>query len=95
MSLDIHTTYFRHTAYSAAPAEALPTDNAGLHANWREQVTAVVAASIAVLIVAVIAALMGVICILIYVASHAISKIYALKWMQNDCTPYRPSAGTG
>lgn len=50
MSLDSHP---------ASPAEPVTYDNIGLHPNWGEHVVTVVATSMAVLIVAVIAVLIG------------------------------------
>lgn len=50
MSLDSHT---------ASPAKPVSYDDIGLHPDWREHIVTVVATSIAVLIVAVIAVLMG------------------------------------
>jgi hypothetical protein len=50
MSLDSHT---------ALPAEPVAYDDIGLHPNWGERVVTVVATSIAVLIVALVAVLMG------------------------------------
>ena len=50
MSLDIHT---------ASPTEPVAYDDIGLHPNWSERIVTVVATSIAVLIVAVIAVLLG------------------------------------
>jgi hypothetical protein len=56
MSLDIHTTYAERTD---ALTEPQPVDIIGLRANWGERIVTVVATTIAVLIVAVIAVLMG------------------------------------
>ena len=53
------TTYFRRTAYSAAIHKAPPADNFGLPANWGDRVMRVVAATIALLVVAASAVLMG------------------------------------
>jgi hypothetical protein len=50
MSLDFH---------SASSAEPVDYDEIGLHPNWGERIVTVVATTIAVLIVAVIAVLMG------------------------------------
>ena len=50
MSPDFHT---------ASLAETVDRDDIGAHSNWRERAVTVVATSIAVLIVAVIAVLMG------------------------------------
>ena len=50
MSLDLH---------AATPAEPVSYDDIALHPNWGERIVTVVATSIAVLIVAVIAVLMG------------------------------------
>jgi hypothetical protein len=50
MSIDLH---------SASPAEPAGYKVIGLRANWSERIVTVVAVSIAVLIVAVIAVLMG------------------------------------
>lgn len=50
MSFDFH---------SASSAEPANYDDRGLHSNWREHIVTVVATSVAVLIVAVIAVLMG------------------------------------
>lgn len=53
MSLDIHS------AHSADPTEPPASDVIGLHPDWGERIVTIVAASIAVLIVALIAVLMG------------------------------------
>ena len=50
MSLDFHTV---------SSAETVDRDDIGTHQDWRERAITVVATSIAVLIVAVIAVLMG------------------------------------
>jgi len=47
------------TRSTSASSEPLAGETAGLHPNWGEHVVTVVAASIAVLIVATIAVLMG------------------------------------
>jgi len=51
MSLDLH---------SASPAEPAGYQHIGLRANWSERVVTAVAVSIAVLIVAAVAVLMGI-----------------------------------
>ena len=50
MSLDLHT---------ASPAEPVSYDEVGLYPHWGERIVTAVATSIAVVIVAVIAVLMG------------------------------------
>ncbi len=50
MSLDFH---------NASPAEPVSYDEVGLHPQWGERIVTAVATSIAVVIVAVIAVLMG------------------------------------
>jgi hypothetical protein len=47
------------THSTSASSEPLAGETAGLHLNWGERIVTVVAASIAVLIVATIAVLMG------------------------------------
>jgi hypothetical protein len=69
VSLDIHTTYTGRTAYSAALTEALPTadfsqytnanDNVGLYANWVRRVETLAGITMALLVVAFVALLMG------------------------------------
>ena len=56
MSLDLHTNYTEH---NAAPTEPQPADIGGLRASWGERVVTVAATTIAILIVAAIAVLMG------------------------------------
>jgi hypothetical protein len=56
MSLDSHTGYGEP---AAAPLESRPVDVAGLRAAWGERIVTAAAISIAVLVVAVIAVLMG------------------------------------
>jgi len=46
-------------SHPASPIEPVSYDESGLHPNWSEHIVTVVATSIAVLIVAVIAVLMG------------------------------------
>jgi hypothetical protein len=48
-----------HTAIPSTPDASAGYDEIGLHANWGERVVTMVATSIAVLIVATIAVLMG------------------------------------
>jgi hypothetical protein len=57
MSLDIRTAYSEQTGYGA-PARPL-TETIRLRANWGERIVTVLAASIAILVVAVVAVLMG------------------------------------
>jgi len=56
MALDTHTAYAQP---AVAPVEPQTIDITGLHANWGERAVTVAATSIAVLIVALIAVLMG------------------------------------
>lgn len=55
MTLDAHTAY----STSAAQSEAADVDSLGLYPNWSERIVTVVAASLAVLVVALIAIVMG------------------------------------
>jgi hypothetical protein len=55
VTLDTHTAYSTSTAQS----EAADADSLGLYPNWSERVVTVVAASLAVLVVALIAIVMG------------------------------------
>jgi hypothetical protein len=54
-------TFDTHTAYStsAAQGEAADADSFGLYPNWSERIVTIVAASLAVLVVALIAIVMG------------------------------------
>ncbi len=52
-------TFDIHTAYRAAPTEPPPDGVVGLYPDWGERIVTIVAASLAVLIVALIAVVMG------------------------------------
>jgi len=58
MSLDSRNIYSQSAGYNATGRLPL-TDTIRLRANWGERIVTVLAASIAVLVVAVIAVLMG------------------------------------
>jgi len=58
MSLDSRNIYSQSAGYNAKARLPL-TDTIRLRANWGERIVTVLAASIAVLVVAVIAVLMG------------------------------------
>ena len=59
MALNMHGIFSGHTAYRGAPEEARSDDDVGLHANWGERIVTITATGLAVLIVSLIAALMG------------------------------------
>jgi hypothetical protein len=56
---DQPVTLDTHTSTSTAQSEAADADSLGLYPNWSERVVTVVAASVAVLVVALIAIVMG------------------------------------
>ena len=58
MSLDFRTTFSDHSGYGA-PAKPPLTETIRLRAHWGERIVTVLAASIAILVVAMIAVLMG------------------------------------
>jgi hypothetical protein len=58
MSLDIRTAYSEQTGYGASSRPPF-TETIRLRANWGERIVTVLAASIAILVVAVVAVLMG------------------------------------